>query len=144
MTVLNALADIVIILAGIIMFAAGYRWIRNNTYLKWHEAYLWRKANEKLPPAPPLATLPFPPPAELFVTYEMADGSMIDDFQFVTSLEWFDDRDGEIRLTKSTYALLSTEEIVLPDPNRASSVGVLVRESNIPYGGYDDLGAGSP
>ena len=116
MTVLNALADIVIILAGIIMFAAGYRWIRNNTYLKWHEAYLWRKANENLPPAPPLATLPFPPPSEPFIIYEEADGSMIDDFQWVTSLDWFDDRDAEVRLTKRTYQLVSEELVVLPDP----------------------------
>ena len=115
MTVLNALADIVIILAGIIMFAAGYRWIRNNTYLKWHEAYLWRKANEKLPPAPTSETTTLPAP-ELFVTYEEVDGRRIDEFQWVTSLEWFEDREEEVRLTKRTYQLLSEELVVLPDP----------------------------
>ena len=52
-----------------------------------------------------------------FVTYEMADGSMIwDEYKFVTELEFFEDRSDEIRLIKKTYRLISAEEVVLPDP----------------------------
>jgi hypothetical protein len=55
-------------------------------------------------------------PQEPFIVYSMADGSEIGEFDWVTSLEWFDDRDGEVRLTKSTFKLISRELVVLPDP----------------------------
>jgi len=55
-------------------------------------------------------------PREPFVVYSMADGSMIGDFDWVTELEWFDDRLGEVRLVKSNFKLISRELVVLPDP----------------------------
>jgi hypothetical protein len=52
-----------------------------------------------------------------FTTYEMADGSQVwGEYSFVTELEFFEDRDSEIKLIKKTYRLLTTEEITLPDP----------------------------
>ena len=54
---------------------------------------------------------------EPFITYQMADGSQVwGEYSFVTDLEFFEDRDVEIRLIKRTYRLVSEEEIVLPDP----------------------------
>ena len=44
-------------------------------------------------------------PADPFITYQMEDGSHIDEFSFVTELEWFDERSGEVRLVKRTYRL---------------------------------------
>jgi hypothetical protein len=56
-------------------------------------------------------------PDDPFITYAMADGDLIfGEYQFTTELDDFDDRDEEVRLIKRTYKLLSTEEIVLPDP----------------------------
>ena len=53
-----------------------------------------------------------------FVTYEMADGSLIyGEFSTVTDLEFFDDRDEEVRLVKNTYLHLSSDDLVLEDPN---------------------------
>ena len=52
-----------------------------------------------------------------FVCYEMADGSMVfGEYQWVTDLDFFDDREEEVRLIKRTYQLVSEEEVVLPDP----------------------------
>jgi hypothetical protein len=56
-------------------------------------------------------------PADPFIVYSMADGSQVwGEYSFVTDLEFFDDRDREIRLIKRTYALVAEEEVVLPDP----------------------------
>lgn len=56
-------------------------------------------------------------PAEPFVTYSMEDGTDVyGEFSFVTGLEWFDDRDDEIRLIKRTYRLESEEVVVLENP----------------------------
>ena len=63
-----------------------------------------------------MSDLPFDarPP---FIVYSMADGSLIyGEYQFTTGLEWWDDRDEEVRLIKRTYKLIGEEEIVLPDP----------------------------
>jgi len=38
------------------------------------------------------------------------------DFGWVTDLEYFDERYGEIRLTRQVWQLVSEDEIVLPDP----------------------------
>ena len=58
-----------------------------------------------------------PPPKEPFVTYAMADGELIwGEFSFTTTLDGFEDRDDEVKLTKRTYRLISEEEVVLPDP----------------------------
>ena len=55
--------------------------------------------------------------ATVFITYQMADGSPIyGEFDFVTDLVFFDDREEEVRLTKRTYRLVSEEEVVLEDP----------------------------
>jgi hypothetical protein len=52
-----------------------------------------------------------------FIVYAMADGScVLGEYEFVTSTEWWDDRDEEVRLIKRTYRLISQEEVVLPDP----------------------------
>lgn len=57
-------------------------------------------------------------PADPFITYQMEDGSDVgDEFSFITSLEWFDDRDREVRLVKRTYRLVSEEVVVLADPH---------------------------
>jgi hypothetical protein len=143
--VLNNIASLVIILAGVILLAAKWRWVRNETWAKWREDRLWKQADkerleyeakhtaqamaanaarvQEAGNLPPPEALPEPvvvpvvmPEREPFVTYEMVDGSHIDDFQWVTSLEWFDDRDREVRLTKTTYAFVSSELVVLPDP----------------------------
>lgn len=53
---------------------------------------------------------------EPFVIYRMEDGSPIDEYEWVTSLEWFDERSREVRLIQRTYALISEEVIILPDP----------------------------
>jgi hypothetical protein len=55
-------------------------------------------------------------PSDPFVVYSMADGSEIDEFSWVTELEWFEGRDREVRLIKSTFKLISRELVVLPDP----------------------------
>ena len=56
-------------------------------------------------------------PSDPFITYGMADGSpCFDEYAFMTDTEWWDDRDGEVRLIKRTYRLISEEEIVLEDP----------------------------
>jgi len=38
------------------------------------------------------------------------------DFGWVTDLEYFDERYGEIRLTRQVWRLVSQDEVVLPDP----------------------------
>lgn len=53
---------------------------------------------------------------EPFILYQMADGSGIGEYEFVTDTEWWDDRDEEVRLIKRTYRLIAEEEIVLPAP----------------------------
>ena len=61
--------------------------------------------------------MPEPAIEPLFICYEMADGDMVfGEYQFVTDLDCFDDREEEVRLIKRTYRLISEEEIVLPDP----------------------------
>jgi len=74
-------------------------------------------------PAPVLVTLDGPYDPETFkregefIVYAMEDGSLVyGEFSFVTDLEFFDDRDYEIRLVKRVYALVSEETIVLEDP----------------------------
>jgi len=137
--VFDVLADLVIIIAGVVMTAAGWHWIANHTWRKWREEHLWKQAAKKtkesealdreamqrraqfaagagvLPPLDPLQPQPLPGP-QLFVTYQMEDGSHIDEYSFVTELEWFDDRDREVRLIKRTYALVAEELVILPDP----------------------------
>jgi hypothetical protein len=52
-----------------------------------------------------------------FICYSMADGDLVfGEYEFVTDLVFFDDRDEEVRLIKRTYRLISEEEVVLPDP----------------------------
>ena len=52
-----------------------------------------------------------------FVTYQNADGSQIyGEYSFVTELDWFDDREEEIRLVKRSYIPYAEEEVVLEDP----------------------------
>lgn len=69
----------------------------------------------------------------LFVTYQMADGSLVyGEYEFVTGLEFFEERDDEIRLIKRTYRLISEEEVVLPDP-----IGELVGDDDDDEGGGD-------
>lgn len=53
-----------------------------------------------------------------FICYSMADPTelVFGEYEFVTDLDFFDDRDEEVRLIKRTYRLISEEEIVLPDP----------------------------
>ncbi len=128
--VLQVMADLVIIIAGVVMTAAGWHWIANNTWRKWREEHLWRQADKERKKSEALdaeamkrraqfaagaGTLP-PPEPPLFITYQMEDGSNIDEYSFVTELEWFDDRDREVRLMKRTYKLISEELVVLPDP----------------------------
>jgi hypothetical protein len=56
------------------------------------------------------------PPFDL-VTYEMADGSLIyDEYSHVTGLEFFEDRDEAVVLTRKRYRLIDAETITLPDP----------------------------
>jgi hypothetical protein len=56
-------------------------------------------------------------PSDEFTVYEMADGDLVfGEYQFVTDLDFFDDRDEEVKLIKRTYRLIAEEEIVLPDP----------------------------
>jgi len=38
------------------------------------------------------------------------------DVGWVTDLEYFDERDGEIKLKRQIWQLISEDEIVLPDP----------------------------
>ena len=50
-------------------------------------------------------------------TYELASGEPIyGEFGWVTDLEYFDDRDGEIVLKRKRWLLLSEDEYILPDP----------------------------
>jgi len=52
-----------------------------------------------------------------FITYQMADGSpILGEYEFVTDLVGFEDRDDEVRLIKRTYRLISQEDVVLPNP----------------------------
>lgn len=52
-----------------------------------------------------------------FVTYAMADGSQVfGEYEWVTGLDYFDERDEEVKLIKRTYRLLTEEVITLPDP----------------------------
>lgn len=52
-----------------------------------------------------------------FVTYSMADGEPIwGEFSFVTTLDGFEEREDEVKLTKRTYRLVTEDEIILPDP----------------------------
>lgn len=120
---LVALACLTIVSAGGILLAARWRWIRFNTWVTWRENRLWKEADrhdkhrraEALAAPPAVATGVTQP--EPFVVYSMADGGLIyDEFNFVTDLEFFDDRDREERLVKRTYVLVSEEPIVLPDP----------------------------
>lgn len=56
-------------------------------------------------------------PDDPFIIYSMEDGTDIyGEYTFTTGLEWFDDRDEEVRLIKRTYKLVSEEVLVLPDP----------------------------
>lgn len=53
-------------------------------------------------------------------TYELADGELIyGEFGWVTDLEYFDDRDGEIVLKRKRWLLLAEDEVILPDPHAA-------------------------
>jgi hypothetical protein len=47
-------------------------------------------------------------------TYE---GEAMDEYGWVTDLEYFDDRYGEVKLTRKLWRLVEVEEIVLPDPH---------------------------
>jgi len=138
--VLADLAHLTIILTGIILVAARWRWIKSETVDTWGENANMRRRtkirrkreaqrraaataaavmlSEPLPGDPPLPPDPpkLPQP-ETLVLYKMADGSLIDGFQWVTELEWFDQRDREVRLIKRTFTLVSEEILVLPDPH---------------------------
>ncbi len=47
-------------------------------------------------------------------TYE---GKAMDEYAWVTDLEYFDDRWGEVKLTRKLWRLIAVDEIVLPDPH---------------------------
>lgn len=50
--------------------------------------------------------------------YREADGSLIyGEYSFVTELDWFDDRDDEVKLVRQTWQLVDAVEVVLPDPH---------------------------
>lgn len=53
------------------------------------------------------------------LVYSAVDGEDIcgGEFSFVTGLEWFDDRDGEIKLKRQRWFLLAEDLVVLPDPH---------------------------
>lgn len=55
---------------------------------------------------------------DLFVTYQMADGSEVwGEYTFVTEIDnWFDDRNEEVVLIRKRYRLVDEETITLPDP----------------------------
>lgn len=51
---------------------------------------------------------------DLAYTYE--DDAGLTDFAWVTDLEYFEERWGEIRLVRKKWMLIEVDEIVLPDP----------------------------
>lgn len=42
--------------------------------------------------------------------------ALITEYGWVTELEWFDERDCEIRLKRQRWRLVDEDELVLPDP----------------------------
>lgn len=55
---------------------------------------------------------------ETAYVYRMADGDLIyGEFSFVTDLEWWDERDREVKLVRQRWMLVDAEEITLPDPH---------------------------
>jgi hypothetical protein len=50
--------------------------------------------------------------------YREADGSLIyGEFSFVTDLEWWDERDREVKLVRQTWQLVDAVPFTLPDPH---------------------------
>lgn len=50
-------------------------------------------------------------------TYQQADGGMVcGEYGWVTDLDYFDERDGEIILVRKKWVLLEVDEVVLEDP----------------------------
>jgi hypothetical protein len=51
--------------------------------------------------------------------YSETDGTLIyGEWSFVTDLDWFEDRDDEVRLKRQHWLLVEEDELVLPDPYR--------------------------
>jgi hypothetical protein len=50
-------------------------------------------------------------------TYSIYDGDLIcGEFGWVTDLEYFDERFGDVRLKRQRWRLVGEDELVLPDP----------------------------
>lgn len=63
-------------------------------------------------------------PTTPFVTYRMADGSLVaSEYEFVTQTEWFDEDtfDEDTVVIKETWALVSTETITQPSGEEATT-----------------------
>lgn len=94
--------------------------ISMRSYTAEEAAALIRERRAIVVHQPPPQIVPFmdaKPGDESFVYRPMdADDCYLDEYGWVTELEWFDERDREIRLVRQRWRLVAEDVLALPDP----------------------------